>query len=395
MLRILRLAVALALACEVLLAAPTSSAATTAIAANWKQSAYNAQHTGFNPSETTLTRSNVSLLVQAFSAPMQNMGPAPIVVNGIAYVSASGSNNVEAVNATTGAPVWTNLANAASSAPAYAMGRVWVGVDDPGLAAFDAKTGSPFATGNLTDFFDVSPPSAAGSFVYAGGDSGELAAVNASTGSVFWHRLLGPLSGCPLCTGPTLQTPAVSPDGTTLYVGTAAGDVFKINASNGATVWKHHLDSCGESAVTVSSSGTMLYVGGCNLYALSASTGSVIWQTTKFGIQVSGPALANGLVFASSQGFFAGIGAFNASTGKRVWGFPVPAASSVSVTVANGVVYFVDSGGDLWMLNSSTGASLATYFDNYQGPPIEVNGMVYVMSVDTSTGATNLVALKP
>lgn len=404
MLRILRLTVALALSCEVLLTgALTTSAATTTIAANWTQSGYNAQHTGYNPLETTLTRSNVGHLVKAFSVPVQDAGPSPLVVNGIAYVSAAESGVVEAVNATTGAPVWTNFAAAASSAPVFAMGRLWVGVDDPGLAAFDAKTGAPFGPapypGNLADFFDFSAPSAAGGIVYAGGDDGELAAVNASTGSVRWHRWLGLLDGsCPNpnlfdCSGPTLQTPAVSPDRTALYVGTSAGDVWKINASTGATIWKRHLDNCIQSAVTVS--GSMLYVGGCNLYALSAATGTVIWHSSFFGNGVTAPAVANGLVFAGSQGTYSGVAAFNALSGKRVWTSPVGPVYTAP-TVANGVVYVTSVGEVLEMLNSSTGAQIGMYFNarlSYVGTPIEVNGMVYVSGMSAST--TFLVALKP
>jgi outer membrane protein assembly factor BamB len=400
MLRIPRLTVALALSCEVLLTgALTTSAATTTIAANWTQSGYNAQHTGYNPLEKTLTRLNVGHLVQAFSAPVQDAGPPAIVVNGIAYVSNTGGADVDAVNATTGAPVWTNFNSigAQSTSPAFSTGRVWVGVDDPGVEAFDAKTGTPFATGSANDLF-FAPPSASGGFVYAGGSSGVLAAFNASTGSVRWQRLIGPLNA-----GPSLETPAVSLDGTALYVGTGFGDVLKVNASNGATIWKHHLDNfiCGESAVTVA--GSMLYVGGCKLYALSAATGSVLWHSNSFGNGVTAPVVANGLVFASAQGANSGIAAFNALSGKRVWTYPDVAVGATfdngALTVANGVVYYVNGSGKFRVLNSSTGALIRTYFPptgaNYEGPPIEVNGMVYVISLDTSTFATTLVALKP
>ena len=59
-----------------------ASAGSPALAAdsgtNWTQEGFNAQHTGDNPSETTITRSNVSSLVRVFGTPITT-GPDPVV----------------------------------------------------------------------------------------------------------------------------------------------------------------------------------------------------------------------------------------------------------------------------------------------------------------------------
>jgi outer membrane protein assembly factor BamB len=94
--------------------------ATTAFAADWRQFGFNAQHTGDNPAETTLTRSNVSHLVQAYSTSVADLvGTEPIVVGGIEYASGGGGSTVFAIDATTGTPVWTNFPGAAASSPVF------------------------------------------------------------------------------------------------------------------------------------------------------------------------------------------------------------------------------------------------------------------------------------
>ena len=215
-------------------------------------------------------------------------------------------------------------------------------------------------------------------------------AINATTGKVRWAvRPPSPLLD------PSLETPAVSLDGKSLFVGSSNGYVYKVDAGSGAVIWAHYVDSCGLTAVTVSE--TSLYVSGCNVYALSAKTGSLLWQSTHFGPTITAPALANGLVIAGAQGNYAGLAAFNATTGRRVW--LANEFVQAPPTVANGVVY-VDEEFSLDTFNSANGSRLGSVSTlpsgyQYEGSPIVVNGRVYIVSFNYLSGAdTRLEAFK-
>ena len=188
---------------------------------NWNQEGFNAQHTGDNPFETTITRSNVGSMMRVFGTPITT-GPDPVVANGVAYLSDSIDGNVQAINAETGAVEWTrNACNSGeeTTAPAFAKGKVWVGLDDPGTAAL-SSTGAPIACVG-SDLY-TSPPSTANGVMYAGGRDGIVVAINAATDAVLWQTCLQCGSGG----GPDLDTPAVSTDGNWLFIGSPeTGDV--------------------------------------------------------------------------------------------------------------------------------------------------------------------------
>ncbi|HEY2704843.1 MAG TPA: PQQ-binding-like beta-propeller repeat protein [Candidatus Dormibacteraeota bacterium] len=350
--------------------------ATSAPAGDWRQDGFDAQHTRFNNVETTLSRSNVGHLKRAMVTPVVT-GSGPVIVAGTAYLSSSSAGDAQAIDTVTGTVRWTvNACNQGqqTSAPAFAMGGIWVGLDDPAIVGMRSGSGATIACPSPGDLFPTAL-AAAGRSVYAGGGSGEVVAVDASSGRVRWAvRPHSPVLGA------SMATPAVTIDGSALLVGSSNGYVYRLAAATGAVVWARYLDSCGESAVTVS--GSLLYVSGCNLYALSAATGSVVWQSTHLGPVITAPAVANGLVIAGAAGTYAGLAAFDAATGRRVWS----ANEFVQdpPTVANGVVY-VDAEFSLDMFSSDTGALLGRVSTlssgyAYQGSPIPVDGRVYLWS---------------
>lgn len=362
---------------------------------NWNQVGFNAQHTGDNSSETALTRSNVRHLTHAFVTKITT-GPDPIVVNGVVYLAASGDGSVQALDAATGTLDWTMDAcntGEQTTAPAFAGGNVWVGLDDPGTAAIN-RAGTSVAC--LQSDLYVSAPSTAGGIIYAGGVDGVVVAINAVTRQTLWQRCIH----CAPSGGPSLATPAVSTDGKWLFIGSSqTGDVYKLNAQTGALVWTRYVDSCGESAVTVS--GSSLFVSGCSVYSLSAATGATLWHSTKIGPTISSPAIAKGLVFVTALGNYSGTFALDAFTGKTVWSEPDFLGQLYPPTVANGVVY-VDFPeiSSLVMYNSSTGAQVGSVGSalgrEFTGSATVVNGRIYICSFNFETGsAYRLEAYQP
>ena len=372
--------------------------------ANWTQWGYNARHTGYNPSETVLTRGNVGHLVRAFSTPLYDEYGDPIVVNGVVYISDSDlSGTIQAIDGTTGEVDRTlegPCEGGGSSDPAFASGNVWVGFTDPGLGAIQGN-GVGVSCIEAGDLYQ-SPPVAGGGSVYAGGEGGELVAIDAITGKVRW--MIGPTYGPSVYYG----TPTISADGSDLYVasttygsgGGSVTDIDELDAATGARIWSRDIDfTCsGFSSYNegIADAGSLLYTNGCDLEALSASTGAVEWHSAiGLGPTDISPLVAGNLVYGSTTD--AGIAAFNATTGKLVWGDTKVAPGEA--TIANGVVY-VSEDSSIVMLNSSTGAQLgrlqAPSSCRYSGDPVPVDGHVYVALYGCASGANlRLIAYVP
>ncbi len=382
----LAIGIAASVAMSVITGTHPAIAATTS-SANWTQEGFNGQHTANNPAETILTRANVSHLVSVFSTrvnpntdAISGVNPDPIVAGGVVYLSNSGDGYVVAVNATTGAVKWRVQPHCygVTTAPAFAGGQIWIGQDDPGIAAISTG-GVQISCLPLFDAvgYGLAPPSAGNGTVYAEADDGGVGAVDATTGALRWTNwLVGDGT-----------TPTLSADERAVFVGgydNTQTVLFKLNAATGAVLWSRGLGACGESTIV---SGSMVFLNSCNtLYALSAATGSTVWQVSG----ASAAAVAGGLVFT-------GAAAFNATTGSLVWSNPT--YSGGSTAVANGVIY-EDASSHIFMLNSSTGALLGTISlppssnAGFDGAVIPVDGRVYVCSVG-STGVVSLHAYEP
>src|SRR2546428_13830375 len=111
-----------ALACAELVAGPG-----LVWAANWTQYGFNAQHTDYNKFEKTITTSNVQGLHTSFTVDLFDTIPPAIVVNGVVFLSNSGSGAIEAINAKTGGVKWTSSVGCfggETTVPAYAHGRL-------------------------------------------------------------------------------------------------------------------------------------------------------------------------------------------------------------------------------------------------------------------------------
>ena len=106
----------------------------------------------------------------------------------------SDDNNVYALNASTGAKLWSyTTGGPVYSSPAVANGVVYVGSDDNNVYALNAATGAKlwsYSTGGYVH----SSPAVANGVVYVGSEDNNVYALNAATGAKLWsyhHRQLG------------------------------------------------------------------------------------------------------------------------------------------------------------------------------------------------------------
>jgi eukaryotic-like serine/threonine-protein kinase len=357
-----------------------STTVATAEATDWPQFHFAADHTGFNPNESTLTPSNVSGLNQQWATAI---GPgstsSPAVVGGTVYVGANDSN-VYAVDAATGAVRWTAPTGALInlSSPAVEGGRVFIGSTDQKLYAFDAATGAQLWTATTGRAIQA-PPSEADGVVYAASD--QLYAFDAATGALIWSAdtggpvlfssptpvggrvfvgafdtatLFGMLEAFDATTGARLWTatgfgaiqgaPVVV--GNSVYIGASAFGVKAFDASTGAELWT--TNTTGSIINTPAVANGRLYVADQvgNMYGLDASTGAIVWKTSILTraerFEFSSPALANGVVYIGGSdaiGTSGQLWAFDAATGSVLWSVFVSGVVSASVAVADGRLY--------------------------------------------------------
>ena len=151
--------------------------------------------------------------------------------------------------------------------------------------------------------------------------------------------------------------------------------------------WKWGLGYVESPSVAVANG--ILYVASVDgwWYAFDAVTGKSVWGRPFFLMTCSGIAAANGLVYAQETA--GGAFALNAATGAIVWQGPNFGFCNTP-TVANGLVYVGSWDGNqhalnaLYALNAKTGATVWTFPTGarVQSTPAVANGVVYFGSDD-------------
>ena len=325
----------------------------------------------WNPNETVLSPSSVGGLKLKWtfatgSSHYVYEDSSPVAVNGVVYF-ASINGNVYAVDARTGAQLWSFLSTSIIySTPTVANGVVYVG-SYGNLYALNASSGAKlwsYGTGTGVPW----TPEVANGMVYFGAGN-NVYALNAGTGVFLWDFV----------TGAAVETEPAVVNGV-VYVNSGDSHVYALNASTGSMLWSYATANAVQSSPAVANG--VVYVGSfdANLYALNASTGAKLWSFLTNEAIASTPAVANGIVYVGSDD--GTLYALNATSGARVWSFFAGTFHRVqtSPAVANGVVYFGTDDGNQYALNASTGAKLWSYAtgDNFIGPsPTVVDGVLY------------------
>lgn len=343
---------------------------------NWRQF-HRQDMMRLNPYENVLNPKTVGRLDLNWSyATLNGVPSSPVIAKGVVYVSSGFSDyKVYALNASTGAKLWSSSYPTGGTPPAVENGVVYVGGGDYNIYALKASTGVTlwsYTTGN-----DVAaPPTVENGVVYVGSLDDNVYALDASTGALLWIYSIG--GG----TGGYVTASAAVANGT-VYVPSVGGVLYALNARTGVLLWSYVIGSGrGNSDSSPAVANGVVYVGSNddNVYALNASTGALLWSYTTGGQVSSSPALANGVVYIGSDDYK--LYALDASTGAELWSYSTGSWVTSSPAVANGVVYVGSLDGNLYALNASTGAFLWSYATAYEedSSPVVANGVVYVGS---------------
>jgi outer membrane protein assembly factor BamB len=171
---------------------------------------------------------------------------------------------------------------------------------------------------------------------------GYLLALDAATGEVKWHFEVAQQ---------LLSSPSVA-DGS-VYVGTASGDFYALQALTGQERWRFKSDNRGNGFSSPAISDGVVYCGRYrgNVYAIDAETGEAKWTFKKAGMSTS-PAIANGIIYFGAENGY--LYALDIKTGQEVWDFKVKGEPGTPM-VAGEAVYFGTSEGDLYAVHAQKG----------------------------------------
>jgi outer membrane protein assembly factor BamB len=384
-----------------------------AIPGDWPMYGHDLQRTNYDPDETLIGVSNVAQLVQRWqSADLGSNGFAtssgPSVANGKVYVGSSNpsGNNYYAFDALAGTPVWSaNLGyqdkctNVGIGSTAAISGTTLVvGGGDDAYYALDANTGASLwrnPMGSGPDDFPWASPLLANGRAYVGMASrcgepssrGEVRALDLATGAIVARQYLVPADkqGADVW-----QSPALSPDGSTLAV--ASGNDFggyngpytramisldpltlEIRQAGQEALPDSDLDFGTTPIIFHDSTGRAL-VGSANkngtfyTYALDNIAGGPIWSRM-MGIRIGmmpaydpnfGPGGTLFIVGASAR-----LYAVNPATGNNRWP-DVEANGRGNMAVANGL-NFLNDNGVLRILDEKNGNLLRVIIPDHQG----------------------------
>jgi outer membrane protein assembly factor BamB len=226
----------------------------------------------------------------------------------------------------------------------------------------------------------TSAPAVAKGVVYFGSDDGNVYALNASTGAIIWKY----------ATGQTFVPSSPAVVNGVVYVEGYFGTIFALDASTGAKLWSYNAEDASTTSSPAVVNGVVYFGGADNhVYALNANTGAKLWSFATGGSVDSSPAVINGVVYVGSED--RNLYALNASTGALLWSFATGGYVDSSPAVANGVVYVGSWDTKLYALNASTGAKLWSFATKgVVGPsPAVANGTVYIGSDDGDLYALN------
>jgi outer membrane protein assembly factor BamB len=348
-------------------------------------------------------------------------------------------NQQMALNASTGAVVWTTLTKGPMIFDgSYSDGRFFRGgTDDNTMYCFNGSDGKILWTYSPgTDGYFTSGTAVAYGNVYELNKDGNLYAVDIASGQLAW-KYHGP--GTLLWPGfPTVADGKIyATTGEVAQYGGAMGtsEFVCLNAYTGAFIWGLPIEALAPRESVAIAYGHLYLIPGTVTDAVDATSGSeydsfnqvwaigtntpttsdwsmwradpshsstaqvgpsnlsLSWKFTTNGSVISSPSVANGIVYVGSQD--KNIYALGAFSGSLLWKFTTQDAQVSSPAIVDGRVYTGGDDGYVYCLDAYTGALCWKTFVNgdlhytygsfvLKSSPAVSNGIVYVGSLDGS-----------
>lgn len=309
---------------------------------------------------------------------------------GIAYIGScsthgEGHDRLFAVNTTTGNILWNQYTGPGYVGPVIDGDVVYIGTcthgyypDNEYLYAFNRFTGEQIwkipIYGGIAESIQYDESQL---YFCSGFYNTKMYAVNKADGDINWTFPTS-FSVCP--NKPMLKDNAVY---NAFFGSHNVGRLYKINVSTGQEIWNVSL-SAGPWDNSITSDGNgriflaIFYDNTMNAY--NESNGQVLWTYTLHDGALSFNAYHNGCVFiADTKGY---VYALNASTGSLVWKTKVGYCCDISSPTLSGGLLFIGSRdgpeGAFYALNETTGSILWRYpiGASVTAPPSIADGMM-------------------
>jgi outer membrane protein assembly factor BamB len=195
--------------------------------------------------------------------------------------------------------------------------------------------------------------------------------------------------------GEVLSPPALSPDGSTVFVGSFDKNVYALSAADGSKKWSFATGGHVYSSPALSADGSTVFFGSDDkcVYALSAADGSKKWVSGSWGVVASSPALSadGSTVFVGSRDN--SVYALSAADGSKKWSFATGymVMSSPALSPDGSTVFVGSNDKSVYALSAADGSkkwSFATGDDVWSSPALSPDGStVFVGSDDHSVYA--------
>jgi outer membrane protein assembly factor BamB len=256
---------------------------------------------------------------------------SPAIADGMVFLSSS--NDMRALNVTTGSLLW-NFTRTVTSSPAVADGVVFLGASD-GLYALNETSGLPVWRYSTSAPVYSSPIVCFGEVIF-GCDNNHVYALNQTNKSVIWSFLAD---------GPVRTSPGNSPDAladprpTPIVIFGSNTTMYAVNMTSGASLWSY---TCAVRSSPTFADGLVFFGAKGGLYSLNATTGALRWQFPTSAPVQSSPAVGDGRVFFGCNDLK--VYALNETNGNELWSVMGEAAVTSSPAIAEDRVVF----GQLW-----------------------------------------------
>jgi eukaryotic-like serine/threonine-protein kinase len=275
-------------------------------------------------------------------------------------------------------------------------GVLYLGSDDASFYAFDVvqrEVRWRFGTGGIIR----SGAELAGDDLYFASDDGFLYALNRENGELRWRFDLesGALERhLPPYGYDYMHSSPVYADGT-VYIGSASGSLFAVDASTGEEVWRFQTRGAVRSTPLVANG--MVYFGSWDglVYTVDVATGEEVWRYNTGGAVQSSPTLGDGKIYISSRS--AKMFALDAQTGKRQWRYQHEDGSWIesSAVYLDGVLYVGSSDATKLLAHDAGSGEVLWSFRTEGwswGTPTVADGSVYIGSISAPSYADSMQA---
>jgi polyvinyl alcohol dehydrogenase (cytochrome) len=195
-----------------------------------------------------------------------------------------------------------------------------------------------------------------------------------------------------------------------VFVGSADGTVYSLNAQTGCIYWTYRAAEGVRTAILVENNGAATYFGDLqgNMYAVNAKTGALLWKTRvdeHLYAEITGtPKLQGGRLYVPVSGgaeqvaagnpgyecctFRGSLVALDATSGKQIWkSYTIPEPAKPTGKSVAGTLKWGPSGVALWSSPTLDLARKAIYVStgvNYSDPPTPASDAV--LAFDMGTG---------